>query len=204
MTSSKRSRMSRDTRSLRAAKSPLRRASHFDPDARPDGGHATGRGCVRCLCPPYEPPLNAAQLSNLTAAWQFRGNISAKPWRPRHRSPSRIRREKAGSCRMKKTRHGFAFGSSQRNRMTLMFGAGPLLATGLKRLTQLWISHHTARRSRRAAWPHAAQVLQAPMDFTACESARRVMRIKCLKRRAFSLPPARQSAQLAFTSPQRA
>jgi hypothetical protein len=38
-------------------------------------------------------------------------------------SPPRIRREKAGSCRMKKTRRSFAFGSSQRNRMTLMVGA---------------------------------------------------------------------------------
>jgi hypothetical protein len=38
-------------------------------------------------------------------------------------SPSRIRREKASSCRMKKARRSFAFGSSQRNRMTLMFGA---------------------------------------------------------------------------------
>jgi hypothetical protein len=68
-------------------------------------------------------PTNAAQLSNLTAARQICGNIYANPWRPQHRSPSRIRREKAGSCRMKKTRRGFAFGSSQRNRMTLMFGA---------------------------------------------------------------------------------
>jgi hypothetical protein len=40
--------------------------------------------------------------SNLTGAWQFRGNISANPWRPQHPSPSRIRREKAGCCRMKK------------------------------------------------------------------------------------------------------
>jgi hypothetical protein len=60
---------------------------------------------------------------NLTAAWQICGNISANPWQPRHLSPPRIRREKASSCRMKKTRRGFAFGSSQRNRMTLMFGA---------------------------------------------------------------------------------
>jgi hypothetical protein len=38
-------------------------------------------------------------------------------------SPPRIRREKAGSCRMKKTCRSFAFDSSQRYRMTLMFGA---------------------------------------------------------------------------------
>jgi hypothetical protein len=40
--------------------------------------------------------------SNLTAAWQIFGNISANPWQPPARSPSRIRREKAGCCRMKK------------------------------------------------------------------------------------------------------
>jgi hypothetical protein len=40
---------------------------------------------------------------------------------------------------MKKTRRGFAFGSSQRNRMTLMFGAAPFSATRRKRLTQLRI-----------------------------------------------------------------
>jgi hypothetical protein len=46
-------------------------------------------------------------------------------------SPSRIRREKAGSCRMKKTCRGFAIGSSQRNRMTLMFGAACFWRSGL-------------------------------------------------------------------------
>jgi hypothetical protein len=62
-----------------------------------------------------------------------------------------------------------------------------ILATRLKRLTQLRISHPAARHARRAASPHAAQVLQATMDFRARESARRVMRIKRLKRRDFSL-----------------
>jgi hypothetical protein len=42
------------------------------------------------------------------------------------------------------------------------------------------------------------------MDFEACASARRVMRIKRLKRRAFSLPSARRKQRLAFSSPQRA
>jgi hypothetical protein len=32
----------------------LRHAHHFDPDARLNGGHATGRVRVRRLCPPYE------------------------------------------------------------------------------------------------------------------------------------------------------
>jgi hypothetical protein len=46
-------------------------------------------------------------------------------------SPPRIRREKASSCRMKKTRRSFAFGSSQRNRMTLMFGAARFWRPGI-------------------------------------------------------------------------
>jgi hypothetical protein len=49
---------------------------------------------------------------------------------------------------------------------------GWFLATRLKRLTQLRISHHAARRSHRAASRHAAQVLQATMDFQGNESAR--------------------------------
>jgi hypothetical protein len=79
-----------------------------------------------------------------------------------------------------------------------------LLATGLKPLTQLRISHHTARRSRRAASLHAAQVLQATMDFGMCAFARHVMRIKRLKRRAFSLALARRTPRTAFSLPQRA
>jgi hypothetical protein len=42
------------------------------------------------------------------------------------------------------------------------------------------------------------------MDFGACESARRFMPIKRLKRRTFSLSTARREAQLAFSLPQRA
>jgi hypothetical protein len=142
--------------------------------------------------------------SNLTDAWQFRGNISAIPWRPWHRSPSRIRREKAGSCRMKKTRRGFAFGSSQRNRMTLMFGAGRFSRPGLSasRSFGFRITPHGMRVA--ASSLHAAQVLQATMDFRACESARRVVRIKRLKRRAFSLLSARREQRTAFSLPQRA
>jgi hypothetical protein len=81
---------------------------------------------------------------------------------------------------------------------------GPLLATRLKRLTQLRISHPTAGHARRAASPHATQVLQATMDFGACEFARRVMRTKRLKRRAFSLSSARRKLRTAFGLPQRA
>jgi hypothetical protein len=103
---------------------------------------------------------------------------------------------------MKKACRGFAFGSSQRNRMTLMFGAARFWRPDLSASRSFGFG--TARRSRRGSSPHTAQVLQATIDFKACESARRVMRIKRLKRRAFSLSSARQSAQLAFTSPQRA
>jgi hypothetical protein len=105
---------------------------------------------------------------------------------------------------MKKTRRSFAFGSSQRNRMTLMFGAARSWRPGLKRFTQLRILHHAARHARSAASPHAAQVLQVTMDFAACASARRVMRIKRLKRRAFSQSSAGRTAKTAFSLPQHA
>jgi hypothetical protein len=78
------------------------------------------------------------------------------------------------------------------------------LAMRLKRLARLRISHHTARHARRAASPHAAQVLQATVNFAACASARRVIAIKPLQPRAFSLPAARRDAHLACTLPQRA
>jgi hypothetical protein len=47
-------------------------------------------------------------------------------------------------------------------------------------------------------------VLQATMDFRACECARRVIPIKRLKRRDFSLSFARRRAKTAFSLPQRA
>jgi hypothetical protein len=81
---------------------------------------------------------------------------------------------------------------------------GLFLAARLKRFTQLRISRHIAPHARRVASPHAAQVLQATMDFRVCETTHRVMRIKRLKRRAFSLSSARRSAPLAFGLPQRA
>jgi hypothetical protein len=81
---------------------------------------------------------------------------------------------------------------------------GPLLRAGFKRLTWLRISHHTARHACRGSPPHATQVLQATMEFVACKTARLAMRIKRLMLRDFSLSSARRSAQLAFTSPQRA
>jgi hypothetical protein len=81
---------------------------------------------------------------------------------------------------------------------------GLFLATRLKRLAQLRISHHTARHARCAASPHAAQVLQTTMDFTAYATAHHVMRIKRLKRRAFSLSSARRKLRTAFGLPQRA
>jgi hypothetical protein len=79
-----------------------------------------------------------------------------------------------------------------------------ILRAGFKRLRQLWISHHTARHSRRASSPHAAQVLQATMDFRRGEAARLAMRLKRLKRRAFSLSSARWKLRTALGSPQRA
>jgi hypothetical protein len=81
---------------------------------------------------------------------------------------------------------------------------GPLLATPLKRLTQLRISHHTARRSRRASLGHAAQLSQTTIDFDRNDATGRIMWIKRLKRRDFSLSSARRKLRTAFASPQRA
>jgi hypothetical protein len=70
--------------------------------------------------------LDAAQLSNLTVAWQIRGNFAAKPWQPafrKNRAPPHHCREKTLSCRKKKTRLGLARGSPQRNHMRLMLRA---------------------------------------------------------------------------------
>jgi hypothetical protein len=50
----------------------------------------------------YTGVSSSNRCSNLTAAWQIRGNFSTNPRQPQHPSPSRIRREKASSCRMKK------------------------------------------------------------------------------------------------------
>jgi hypothetical protein len=85
---------------------------------------------------------------------------------------------------MKNVRRSFAFGSSQRNRMTLMFGA--------------------ARFWRPGSSPHAAQVLQGMMDFRRSEASHLAMQLKHLQQRAFSQLSAHRRAHLAFTSPQRA
>jgi len=62
---------------------------------------------------------------------------------------------------------------------------GLLLATRLKRLTQLRISLHTARHSPDASPRHAAQVLQATMDFGRNDATRRFMPINRLSCRLF-------------------
>jgi hypothetical protein len=74
----------------------------------------------------------------------------------------RIRREKASSCRMKKTRRSFAFGSSQRYLMTLMFGAARFWRSGLS--ASCGFGFRITPRGIRAA-------------------ARRPMRLKCFKQR---------------------
>jgi len=103
---------------------------------------------------------------------------------------------------MKNARRSFAFGSSQRNRMTLMFGAARFWRRGLSASRSF--GFRITPRGMRAASTHAPQVLQATTNFGACESARRVMRIKRLKRRAFSLSSARWKLRTAFGLPQRA
>jgi hypothetical protein len=86
---------------------------------------------------------------------------------------------------MKKTRRSFAFGSSQRNRMTLMFGAACCWRPGLN------ASHGFGFRITRRGMCAAPRRLMRHKSFKqrwifrACASARRVKRIKRLKRRAF-------------------
>jgi hypothetical protein len=118
--------------------------------------------------------------------------------------PPRIRREKALALPQENLREFRCLQFAARLSHDVNVRRSPLLATRLKRLTWLRISHHTARHARRGSTPHAAQLLQATMDFAACASAPRVMRIKRLKRRDFSLSSARPKLRTAFGSPQRA
>jgi hypothetical protein len=119
-------------------------------------------------------------------------------------SPPRIRREKAGSCRMKKPRRSFAVGSSQRNRMTLMFGAARFWRPGLSasRSFGFCITPRGMRAAPRRLMQHKS--FKQRWIFRACASARRVMRIKRLKRRVFSLSSPRRKLRTAFGLPQRA
>jgi hypothetical protein len=128
--------------------------------------------------PTLRTRLNAAQLFNLAAAWQIRGNFSANPWRLQRPSPPRIRREKAGSCRMKKARRSFAFGSSQRNRMTLMFGAARFWRPGLNasrsfgfRITPRGELDERRRRMRRKCFKHRWIFERASARAASCGSS---------------------------------
>jgi hypothetical protein len=126
--------------------------------------------------------------------------------RDHHRiaSPSRIRREKAGSCRMKKACRSFAFGSSQRNRMALMFGAARFWRRGLSasRAKEFRITPRGMRGAPRRRMRHKCFRQRWILE---CAGPRAgVTRIKRLKRREFSLSLARRKPQLAFSPPQRA
>ncbi|HEV7408444.1 MAG TPA: hypothetical protein VGO01_08165 [Bradyrhizobium sp.] len=57
---------------------------------------------------------------------------------------------------MKKTRRSFAFGSSQRYRMTLMFGATRFRRPGLSasRSLQFGVTPHGIRAAPRPSMPH--------------------------------------------------
>jgi hypothetical protein len=157
------------------ANRPLVRSPALDPSA------ARPPVALLCTC-----GSRSKRRSNLTAAWQIRGNFSANPWRPVHPSPSRIRREKASSCRMKNPRRGFASSSSQRNRMTLVFGTARFWRPGLNaspgsgfRITPRGMraaprrSCGTSPSSNDGFWSvqvrvsrHADQTLEAPRFFT--------------------------------------
>jgi hypothetical protein len=185
---------------------PAPKRAHPGMTRMANGGHVPGRVRVRWLCPPYRhrtrhsyPTLpTRGKSADILPLIRGGPELRWKPVRSHHR------RVKISSCRMKKARRSFACGSSQRNHMTLMFGGARFCEQALSASLGFGISHYTARHARRAASPHAAQVLQATMDFSACESARRVMRIKRLKRRAFSLSLARREPRTAFSLPQRA
>jgi hypothetical protein len=88
---------------------------------------------------------------------------------------------------MKKTRRSFAFGSSQRNRMTLMSGAARSWRPGLS--TSRGFGFHITPRGIRAAPRRLMRhkCFKQRWILRACASARRVMPIKRLQRRAFSL-----------------
>jgi hypothetical protein len=167
------------------------------PDARPDGGHATGRVRVRRLCPPYEAVQPYRRVAN---PWKlFRQTVAAAASLAVTHPP---RKSRLLPHEKNAPQFCLRFVATKSHDVNVRRGA--FLTTRLKRLTRKRISHHTARRSRRAASPHAAQVLQATMDFGARASARLVMRIKRLKRRNFSLSSARWKSKTAFSSPQRA
>jgi hypothetical protein len=118
-------------------------------------------------------------------------------------SPSCIRREKASSCRKRICAIAVAFSLPQDFPMQLMFDAAPAWATRPKRLTFHGNSHHAARHWRRAPAPHAAQVLQATIDFEACAAARRAMGCKRFRRRSFSSRLRAARLLFAFGLPQR-
>jgi hypothetical protein len=105
---------------------------------------------------------------------------------------------------MKKTRRSFAFGSSQRNRMALMFGAARFWRAGLSASRSF--GFRIASRGMRAAPRRTIRLkyFKQRWIFGACESTHLAMRIKRLKRRAFSLSSVRRKPQLSFSLPQRA
>jgi hypothetical protein len=85
-----------------------------------------------------------------------------------------------------------------------MFGAARFWRSGLS-VSRSFGFHITPRGMRGA--PRGRMPLKCFKErwiFRARASARRVMRIKRLKRRAFSLSSARKSAKTAFGLPQRA
>jgi hypothetical protein len=168
---------------------PIRKNERHE--LRVDGGHAS-------LCPPYGlrrygiPYRAVANLRNIfhqiMAAAFFTELLAAT--HPLRKSTRLAARKIA--C--------LQFAARLAGRVNVRRGG--FWRTGLKRLTQLGISHRAARRSCAASPRHPAQVLQSATDFGYNETAGLVVILKRLRRRAFSQSSARFRPRLAFGLPQ--
>jgi hypothetical protein len=119
-------------------------------------------------------------------------------------APPRIRREKALAWPQGKLRKLRCRQFAARRSHAVNVRSGAFFATRLKRITFHGISHRAARHWRRGSSPHAAQVLQATMDFEACAVARLLMRCKRFTWRSFSSRSRAAWPRTAFGLPQRA
>jgi hypothetical protein len=115
------------------------------------------------------------------------------------RAPPHHCREKTLSCRKKKTRHRFAFGSSQADLIKLMLERRLARTIGLKCLT--WRRISPCRSGGRAR--NRAQVLELASASRPGELLAQPMRLNRFNRRGFSSggPRGRQTAPVAAIPP---
>jgi hypothetical protein len=132
--------------------------------------------------------LNAAWLSNLTAAWQICGNFSANPWQLRFSRRQASAAKTYSPCRKKICAGAVASSLPQDSAVQLMFGAAGLGEAALstsrdvrfritargdraarRRTCRTSASRNAGFLTRRGCSPrHAAQVLQAMRFFATC------------------------------------